>query len=300
MNKPIIAVAAIAVIAVAGWTWNESRYYDAPERPALNVVDIDGNIVGEYRAPLARDMLAEENAESIILGMRLLNETARLLPDNVGDGLNCNSCHMAQGKRPLGAPYINTINDYPKFMPRAQDVLNIQERINGCFRRSMNGVPLDESSVEMQAMVDYMDWLRGDVEKGNRVSIQNMEYFKVGQFTPDPVRGEQIYVQQCASCHGGNGEGMKDQFGDFIFPPLWGDESFNLGAGMARISRAAPFVLHNMPLGVSLDAPLGQITLSKQDAVDVSAYFTVKPRPDFPDKIHDWPGVPKPPDFRAH
>lgn len=300
MNKPIIAVAAIAVIAVAGWTWNESRYYDAPERPALNVVDIDGNIVGEYRAPLARDMLAEENAESIILGMRLLNETARLLPDNVGDGLNCNSCHMAQGKRPLGAPYINTINDYPKFMPRAQDVLNIQERINGCFRRSMNGVPLDESSVEMQAMVDYMDWLRGDVEKGNRVSIQNMEYFKVGQFTPDPVRGEQIYVQQCASCHGGNGEGMKDQFGDFIFPPLWGDESFNLGAGMARISRAAPFVLHNMPLGVSLDAPLGQITLSKQDAVDVSAYFTVKPRPDFPDKIHDWPGVPRPPDFRSH
>lgn len=300
MNKPIIAVAAIAVIAVAGWTWNESRYYDAPERPALNVVDIDGNIVGEYRAPLARDMLAEENAESIILGMRLLNETARLLPDNVGDGLNCNSCHMAQGKRPLGAPYINTINDYPKFMPRAQDILNIQERINGCFRRSMNGVPLDESSVEMQAMVDYMDWLRGDVEKGNRVSIQNMEYFKVGQFTPDPVRGEQIYVQQCASCHGGNGEGMKDQFGDFIFPPLWGDESFNLGAGMARISRAAPFVLHNMPLGVSLDAPLGQITLSKQDAVDVSAYFTVKPRPDFPDKIHDWPGVPRPPDFRSH
>lgn len=300
MNKPLIAVAAIAVIAVAGWTWNESRYYDAPKQPALNVVDIDGNVVGEYRAPLARDMLAEENADSIILGMRLLNETARLLPDNVGDGLNCNSCHMAQGKRPLGAPYINTINDYPKFMPRAQDVMNIQERINGCFRRSMNGVPLDESSVEMQAMVDYMDWLRGDVEKGNRVSIQNMEYFKVGQFTPDPVRGEQIYVQQCASCHGSDGEGMKDQFGDFIFPPLWGDESFNLGAGMARISRAAPFVLHNMPLGVSLDAPLGQITLSKQDAVDVSAYFTVKPRPDFPDKIHDWPGVPRPPDFRSH
>jgi len=298
MNKRLIGVIAVAVVALASWAWYESQFYDAPPTPALNVIDAGGNIIGEYRPPLARDMLAEENAESIIYGMRLLNETARLLPDNVGDGLNCNSCHMAQGKRPLGAPYINTVNDYPKFMPRAQDVLDLGERINGCFRRSMNGTPIDPDSVEMHAMIDYMDWLRGDVEKGTRVDIQNMEYFKVGQFTPDPVRGEEIYIQQCAACHGADGEGMKDQFGDFIFPPLWGDESFNLGAGMARISRAAPFVLHNMPIGVSLDAPLGQITLSKQDAVDVSAYFTVKPRPDFPDKIYDWLNVPRPPDFR--
>ncbi|HLV47673.1 MAG TPA: c-type cytochrome [Aliidiomarina sp.] len=298
MNKRLIGVIAVAVVALASWAWYESQFYDAPPTPALNVIDAEGNIIGEYRPPLARDMLAEENAESIIYGMRLLNETARLLPDNVGDGLNCNSCHMAQGKRPLGAPYINTVNDYPKFMPRAQDVLDLGERINGCFRRSMNGTPIDPDSVEMHAMIDYMDWLRGDVEKGTRVDIQNMEYFKVGQFTPDPVRGEEIYIQQCAACHGADGEGMKDQFDDFIFPPLWGDESFNLGAGMARISRAAPFVLHNMPIGVSLDAPLGQITLSKQDAVDVSAYFTVKPRPDFPDKIYDWLNVPRPPDFR--
>src|SRR5690554_456772 len=294
----VIAAAAAVILIVGGRLWYENLFYDAPLTEAIPVVDVNGEVVGEYRPPRARDMLEEENADRIIYGMRLLNETARLLPDNVGDGLNCNSCHMAQGKRPLGAPYINTVNDYPKFMPRAQDVLDLGERINGCFRRSMNGTPIDPDSVEMHAMIDYMDWLRGDVEKGTRVDIQNMEYFKVGQFTPDPVRGEEVYIQQCAACHGADGEGMKDQFDDFIFPPLWGDESFNLSAGMARISRAAPFVLHNMPIGVSLDAPLGQITLSKQDVVDVSAYFTVKPRPDFPDKIYDWLNVPRPPDFR--
>jgi len=157
MNKRLIGVIAVAVVALASWAWYESQFYDAPPTPALNVIDAEGNIIGEYRPPLARDMLAEENAESIIYGMRLLNETARLLPDNVGDGLNCNSCHMAQGKRPLGAPYINTVNDYPKFMPRAQDVLDLGERINGCFRRSMNGTPIDPDSVEMHAMIDYMD-----------------------------------------------------------------------------------------------------------------------------------------------
>jgi len=299
MNKGFIAVVLlIAGSASAAWAMYSNSFYDAPPTPALEVVNADGEVVGEYRAPLARDILSEENAEDIIYGMRLLNETARLLPDNVGNGLNCNSCHMAQGKRPLGAPYINTVGDYPKFMPRSQAVLDLTQRINGCFRRSMNGELLPDDSAEMQAMQAYMAWLAKDLEPGQRVNIENMDYFKVGQYTPDPVRGERIYSQQCATCHGQNGEGMKDQFGDYIFPALWGDESFNIGAGMARLSRAAPFVKHNMPLGVSLHAPLGQIELSEQDAVDVSAYFTVKPRPDFPDKIFDWPGVPNPPDSR--
>lgn len=299
MNKFVISSMIAGALFIGGWIAYQSQFYDAPPLPSYSVVNEAGEQVGTYTPPAARDLLAEENAETLILGMRLLNETARLLPENVGNGLNCNSCHMAQGKRPLSAPYINTINDYPKFMPRAQEVLNIQERINGCFRRSMNGIPINESSVEMDAMVAYMDWLRGDVKPGQRVDINNMEYFKVGAYTPNPERGAEIYQQQCAACHGQSGEGMKDQFGDFIFPPLWGDASFNLGAGLARLSRAAPFVLHNMPLSVGFEAPLGQITLSKQDAVDVSIYFIMKPRPDFPDKIYDWPGVPKPADYRS-
>lgn len=299
MNKQIVVgITAIVSCLVGGWLWYESLFYDAPATPALAVVDQDGQVVGEYRPPRARDILDEENAEDIIYGMRLLNETARLLPENVGNGLNCNSCHMAQGKRPLGAPYINTAGDYPKFMPRAQAVVDLTERINGCFRRSMDGHPLAADSKEMAAMKSYMSWLSGNLEEGQRVEIDNMEYFDVSQYTPDPARGEAIYAVQCAACHGDHGEGMKDQFGDYIFPPLWGNESFNIGAGMARLSRAAPFIKHNMPLAVGLEAPLGQMALSEQDAVDVSAYFTVKPRPDFPDKVHDWSGVPNPADAR--
>lgn len=299
MNKKmLVAAIVVAGAAFGGWLWYQSLFYDAPAMPTYAVVNEQGEHVGDYRPPQAREMLDQDNAEEIIYGMRLLNETARLLPENVGNGLNCNSCHMGQGKYPLGAPYINTAGDYPKFMPRSQAVLNLAERINGCFRRSMNGEPLAMDSAEIAAMQAYIGWLSQDVEEGHRVDIDNMEYFNVAEYTPDPERGSHIYADQCAACHGSNGEGMKDQFGDYIFPPLWGDESFNIGAGMARLSRAAPFVMHNMPLGVSLDAPLGQIVLSKQDAVDVSAYFTVKPRPDFPDKIHDWPGVPSPPDSR--
>ncbi len=67
---------------------------------------------------------------------------------------------------------------------------------------------------------------------------------------PDPVQSEKIYYAQCATCHSDNGEGIKDSRGDIVFPPLWGDESFNIGAGMARTYKAAAFVKYNMPMGI--------------------------------------------------
>ena len=52
---------------------------------------------------------------------------------------------------------------------------------------------------------------------------------------PDPDRGKRIYASACAECHGENGEGFTDAGGNLIFPPLWGDQSFNIGAGMSRL-----------------------------------------------------------------
>ena len=116
---------------------------------------------------------------------------------------------------------------------------------------------------------------------------------------PDPVRGKQIYADQCAACHGLSGEGMQDQSGDYIFPPLWGDRSFNLGAGTARTYKAAAFVKYNMPFAVNHNKPAGQGgVLSDQDAIDVSEFFTHQPRPDFPGRANDWPNGPKPKDAR--
>ncbi|MCR3781262.1 cytochrome C, partial [Pseudomonas aeruginosa] len=76
------------------------------------------------------------------------------------------------------------------------------------------------------------------------------------------------------------------------------DESFNIGAGMARTFTAAAFVKHNMPIGFQERFPLGQGGLSDQDAVDVAEYFSHQPRPDFPDKIKDWPKDKRPLDAR--
>ena len=90
----------------------------------------------------------------------------------------------------------------------------------------------------------------------------------------------------------------KNAAGKWVYPPLWGDESFNIGAGMARTYTAAAFVKRNMPIGMHNKFPLGQGGLSDQEALDVAEYFSHQPRPDFPDKVKDWPKDKKPDDAR--
>ncbi|MNI34717.1 Cytochrome c [compost metagenome] len=146
-------------------------------------------------------------------------------------------------------------------------------------------------------MLEYMAWLSRPVPEGARVAAPSEGPID-SALTPDPVRGQALYAAQCAACHGDNGEGQRDASGDIAFPPLWGERSFNIGAGMARLYKAAGFVKHNMPPAVSREPPLGQQVMPDQDAVDIASYFINQPRPDFAGKAKDWPRDPKPKDAR--
>lgn len=299
MNKLSLSLVAVALgsLVLSGC----DKPAPAPHQPAqYNLVQLEdpNQDIEVYTIPQDTAIVDEPNAEQIFYGKRLLNETKRLLPDHVGAAMNCNSCHIAQGKIPLGDPYINSFNAYPRVMPRSGTEVNLVQRINGCFMRSMNGTPLPPESEEMQAMVAYMEWLAKNTPKSQLVDIRNAGAVDES-LVADTARGEQIYYAQCATCHGDNGEGIKDSRGDIIFPPLWGDESFNIGAGMARTYKAAAFVKYNMPMGIQTKGLWGHgNVLSDQDAVDVAEFFAHKPRPDFPGKENDWPDRPKPKDAR--
>ena len=64
----------------------------------------------------------------------------------------------------------------------------------------------------------------------------------------------------------------QEQGGRLIFPPLWGAHSFNCGAGLHLVAKAASFIQHNMPLGNSG-------ILSVQEAWDVARYIESRPHP---------------------
>lgn len=299
MKKQLILSLSTLALFVA--TASASAYTLTPADPQkYPMVNAEGQPLPDYVVPSDLDIEKEPNADQIFYGKELLNATKRLLPDNVGAMMNCNSCHIDEGKAEYGAPYLTTVHQYPKVMPRAGKLVTIEGRINGCFQRSMNGKPLDPESKEMKAMVAYMTWLSASQPEGAKVEIMNAGPIDES-LVPNPINGARIYAEHCASCHGNDGEGLKDKRGNIIFPPLWGDESFNIGAGMARTYKAAAFVKYNMPMGVSTHGDWGQGnggTLTDQEAVDVAEFFTHQPRPDFAGKVNDWPNGKKPKDAR--
>ncbi len=250
-----------------------------------------------FETPRLARMLTQPNAEQLVRGMRLHLETKELLPQNVGNQLNCTSCHLNAGTVADGSPFVGVSAFFPGYAPRAGRVITLADRINGCFLRSMNGKPIPVESADMKAMVAYFNWMKGETKPEDKVAGRGVGKIDP-KIKPDVGNGEKVYATQCAVCHGKDGEGLARADGRFVYPPLWGDQSFNIGAGMARTYTAAAFVQRNMPIGLHEKFPLGQGGISDQDAVDVAEYFSHQPRPDFAGKVKDWPKDPKPVDTR--
>ncbi len=229
--------------------------------------------------------------EAILLGEDLVKNTQVFAKGYVGNGLNCSNCHLGGGVTPNAMPYVGLPGLFPTYRPRSGKMISLQERINGCFRRSLNGRPLPLDSPEMNAIVAYMTWLSKGVPIGVEVNGRGTSKMPPPQRKPDPAHGRVLFLEKCSHCHGEDGQGVRNPDKSYVFPPLWGDQSFNVAAGMARLNTAAAFVKHNMPFGQ------GE-SLSDQDAYDIAEFFTHQPRPDFPEKNKDWPSGGKPSDAR--
>lgn len=227
--------------------------------------------------------------EAIKLGYKLMNETNTMLPDNVGNKLACSSCHGNAGLDAT-SPFIGVTAVYPQYNARAGKVLTIEDRINGCFQRSMNGKPLQANSDEMRAMVAYLTYISEGIPTGVKERPWVVKNYISDRPTPDPANGEKLYQQSCAQCHGADGSGTGPTTG----PALWGDNSFNIGAGMARIGTMSGFIKRNMPLGQMGGIKQGELT--DQEAVDLAAYILSHDRPDFALKANDWPNGDAPDD----
>lgn len=241
------------------------------------------------RVPPSASIPAGPLGEAVRLGRTIVVTTRSAARTYVGNGLNCTSCHLNAGTVAYAAPFVGLWGVFPEFVARSDRVETLADRINDCFVRSMNGRPLPVDGSEMRALLAYTAWLSMGVPTGSSVEGRGFANLGAPPRRPDAERGKQVYAQQCAACHGAEGAGMRNPDGTFAMPPLWGPESFNDGAGMARVSIAAAFVHAKMPLGRG-----GSMTV--QEAWDVAAFFTANPRPEFAAKAKDWPRGGKPAD----
>ena len=209
-----------------------------------------------------------------------------------GNNLACSNCHLLAGTKKFGLPLWGLWNDFPQYSTRSGAEISIEDRVNSCMTRSMNGKLLPVDAPEMKAIVSYIKFLSTGVKPGQTLS--GLGAGKMPELTraANPVRGAKIYARACAQCHAPGGLGVLRNRSvpalGYMIPPLWGPDSFNDGAGMARLTNAANFIHFNMPNGTSYNDP----RLSQADAWDVAAYVISRPRPnrasidkDFPDLL---------------
>ena len=207
-------------------------------------------------------------------GLQVFENTQVRAHQYVGNALSCSNCHLDNGRRADSAPMWAAYVTYPKYRSKNHQVNTLEERIQGCFRFSMNGKPPAADSPEMRALISYFYWLATGLPVGITPKGAGYPKLPAPHESPSIERGAAEYAANCAMCHSDNGEGRSVR-GVQVFPPLWGPRSFNWGAGMERISTAAAFIKANMPYGAGG-------TLSDQQAWDIAAFLDSHPRPQDP------------------
>ncbi|MFP5230566.1 MAG: c-type cytochrome [Acidobacteriota bacterium] len=220
-----------------------------------------------WQPPSHDDIPPTALGQSIRRGRHLFEDTALFAPQYTGARVSCASCHAADGIQPWAMPMVGLPASFPMYSKRAGRMISLPDRIEECFVRSENGRPLPYDSQDMKSIVAYIAWLSAS-EPQNR-PFRGRGLPLLPRMPSNPQRGAAVYAQQCAGCHGDEGQGIAP-----LYPPLWGPDSFNDGAGMNDVRKMASFVQRNMPqnrMGI----------LTPQQAFDVAAFIHRQPRPHF-------------------
>jgi thiosulfate dehydrogenase len=268
--KTATAPAAPAVTAVAPAATSAPA---APvEHPAAAAASATAG--AGFRPPPESSLPPGDYGKVIQLGQQVFTNTGKFAARYVGNDLSCANCHLDAGRKADSAPLWASFIHYPAFRSKTGKVDTLAARIQGCFQYSMNGKAPPQDDEIMTALQTYAFWLATGAPVGTPVAGSGYPKLKKAALPPDYARGEKVYAQNCALCHGADGQGQRS--GEHqVFPPLWGARSFNWGAGMHQLGNASAFIRANMPLGKGG-------TLSEQEAWDVAMFMDSHERPQDP------------------
>ena len=281
----LISFALFGVLAGLGVTPTSAQ--QTPPAPQIWTVPEIGalpNDAASQQVRRGRDLITATYAH---VGPEVADPAKRF----AGNNLACANCHLEAGTKKFGIPLFGLFWMFPEYTARGGGEITLEDRLNACMTRSMNGRPMPNDSPEMQAIVAYIKFLSTGVAPGEVLSGLGVGRMPELDRAADPARGKTIYATACLACHNTDGSGIRRSLPTtdlgYMIPPLWGSDSFNDGAGMARLITAANFIHFNMPHGADYLHP--QLTV--EQAWDVAAYVISQPRPHKAGLDKDFPNL---------
>lgn len=223
--------------------------------------------------PASKEQIEDKLAEVVKLGEAIVENTTThpMSKEYVGNALNCTSCHLDNGRHEKAGTFLGTATAYPAWSPRENRVITLEDRVLNCFMRSCNGIrpPLgSEVSVAVTAYITSLS--QGQSLRMNSKRPVGPGAIKLLAVKPDQAdinRGASLYHSRCAECHQKDGQGDKDN------PPVWGERSYNDGAGLSSVE--------NLAAWLKVAMPLDDTNLTDQQALDIAAYVNSHKRPHF-------------------
>jgi thiosulfate dehydrogenase len=269
-------LAFCAVAEAREWPLKPEPMADGPLGLPRNIVAVPVPVPGETFVPPDIVKIPEDKQGDMVkLGRNIFTDTQMHARRYTGNGLNCASCHLSEGRKPDAAPLWAAYGMYPAFDQKAGAVLTYEERVQRCFRLSMNGLGPPVDSPEMQALVAYGQWLSIGAPARAIMPGRGLTRVRVAG-EPSAERGKALYESRCAVCHGSDGQGVRraNRIG-YQFPPLWGKDSWGRGSPLSDVAVSAAYIKGNMPLGRAY-------SLSDEEALDVAFFVNQQPRPGDP------------------
>ncbi|UTW11357.1 c-type cytochrome [Marinobacterium rhizophilum] len=204
-----------------------------------------------------------------------------------GNQTSCDHCHQGIGDKqsPDGTPQVGSLS-----LGASWVMADMYDRFTGillpyelrqmqCYINSSNGFKPNIADDLVSDVTAYSRFLSAalDLRIGNRYPEQGIDEVTASMTDKrgdDYVRGQSLFRDKCAACHGQQGLGTVVD-NQVLAPAVAGPNAFNLQSrnNFSFVSTILPgFICRNMPLGQ-------EGTLEPQECRDIAFYISNLPRP---------------------
>src|SRR2546429_9086700 len=168
-SRTAISVVALASLWLLGWPEGRgvptSSAEEAKSSPPIWTVPEIGALPNDANSGLVRRGRDLVTATYAHIGSEVADPAKRF----AGNNLACGNCHLQAGTKKFGIPLFGLYGIFPMYSARQGAEISIEDRLNACMTRSMNGRMLPMGSPQMDALVAYVKFLSTGVPPGQRL-----------------------------------------------------------------------------------------------------------------------------------